>query len=240
MPTKQEILDEIKRTARENEGKPLGTALFEKETGIRPYDWEQYWPRFGDAQREAGFEPNTLRGALSDDHLIEQLIELIRKLGRFPTTRDFLVERRQNSAFPSRGAIQRRGGQGELAKRVTAYCETHQRFSDVTALCRPVVEGSVPDASVDRDEALELGEVYLFKSGRYYKIGRTNDTVRRGKEIRVQLPEKVTLIHTIKTDDPPGIEAYWHRRFEAKRMNGEWFDLNAADIRAFKRWRRIA
>ena len=55
----------------------------------------------------------------------------------------------------------------------------------------------------------------------------------------VRLPENLDLIHEIKTDDPSGIEAYWHKRFEAKRMNGEWFDLSSADIKAFKRWRRI-
>ena len=84
-----------------------------------------------------------------------------------------------------------------------------------------------------------LGEVYLFKSGRYYKIGKTNDTVRRGKELRIQLPEKCILIHSIKTDDPSGIETYWHGRFEEKRLNGEWFNLSPTDIKAFKNWRRI-
>ncbi len=47
--TKQDILDAILRTAKENDGKPLGVGRFEKETGINPYDWAKYWPRFGDA-----------------------------------------------------------------------------------------------------------------------------------------------------------------------------------------------
>ncbi len=32
MTTKEEILNEIKRTAKENEGKPLGLSRFQKET----------------------------------------------------------------------------------------------------------------------------------------------------------------------------------------------------------------
>ena len=63
---KQDILDAIKRTARENNGIPLGRQRFEKETGIKPYDWHKYWPKFGDAQRERGFNPNTLNPAYND------------------------------------------------------------------------------------------------------------------------------------------------------------------------------
>jgi len=61
----------------------------------------------------------------------------------------------------------------------------------------------------------------LIKSGRFYKIGRTNAAGCRQYELGIQLPEGVKEIHVIRTDDPNGIEAYWHKRFNEKRKKGE-------------------
>ncbi len=79
------------------------------------------------------------------------------------------------------------------------------------------------------------GFVYLLRSGKKYKIGRSNAVGRRLRELSIQLPQKPNMVHVIKTDDPEDIESYWHKRFEEKREGGEWFALSQEDIRAFKK-----
>lgn len=241
MHAKQEILDEIKRTAKENDGRPLGAARFENETGIKPYDWGRFWVKFGDAQQEAGFVPNQFGSAYVDEFLIEKLIVLMRELNRFPGQRERTVARNNDATFPSEGAYRRFAStQKKLAGKICAYCSNRNGYEDVIEICTPILgKLDVQENSEDKIGNQEIGEVYLYKHDGYYKIGRSNDTVRRGQELQIQLPKELNLIHTIKTDDPSGVEAYWHKRFEAKRMKGEWFNLNSIDIKAFKRWRRI-
>jgi hypothetical protein len=148
------------------------------------------------------------------------------------------VERSNDPELPTKSVFQRLGTKKKLATKVMEYCAGKTGYDDIIELCRSDFQKPSEEEKSD-DSDVNVGEVYLFKSGRYYKIGRTSDTVRRGREIRIQLPERTTLVHSIKTDDPSGIEAYWHKRFEAKRMQGEWFNLSSADVRAFKCWRRI-
>lgn len=87
----------------------------------------------------------------------------------------------------------------------------------------------------DDTEAPQIGYVYLMKSGKHYKIGRSNAPGRRQYELAIQLPDPVVAVHTIKTDDPAGIEKYWHQRFGDRRKNGEWFELRREDVSAFRR-----
>ncbi len=93
------------------------------------------------------------------------------------------------------------------------------------------------------DDDQRIGYVYLLKFRRNdYKIGASNNPERRFGEIATKMPESPVQIHTIKTDDPFGVEAYWHRRFASKQLDksSEWFQLSPADVRAFRRWTRIS
>ena len=217
-----------------NGGNAPGKDKFYTETGIKKSDWfGKHWVRWGDALLEAGFTPNKLQGAYEEEALILNVVSLTRGLGRFPVGGDLRMKARIDSNFPSHTVFHRLGLKNQLVQRVMEYCQTHEGFQDVLALC---------PAAVDREELAEtseagqeIGFVYLIKSGRYYKIDRSNSAGRREYELALQLPEKATKVHEIRTDDPIGIEAYWHNRFASKRKNGEWFDLNASDVQAFRR-----
>jgi len=57
-----QIIDEIRRTAVQNDGRPLGKRRFESETGIRESDWYGgHWVKWIDALVEAGFAPNSMQ-----------------------------------------------------------------------------------------------------------------------------------------------------------------------------------
>jgi hypothetical protein len=236
--TRQHILDEIRRTAKTNGGVPLGRDRFEQETGIRYTEWwGRHWSRWGDAVREAGFVANTLQDAYGDDEVIQKLIGLIRELGHFPVTGELRIKRRNDSSFPNDKVFSAHfGSRARLKEVVVEYCRSHGGFDDVPDLCGPVSSNGDEESSTDEQPATAvLGFVYLMKHGKHYKIGKTNATGRREYELAIQLPEKLRTVHVIKTDDPDGIEEYWHKRFAAKRGNGEWFALDADDVKAFKR-----
>lgn len=236
---KEHIIAEIIRTAKDNGGTPLGLMRFRAETGIKDSDWlGKYWARWGDALVEAGFEPNKLQAQRDDDELLENLASLAIELGHFPVATEMKMKARNEPGFPWHNTFARLGNKRELAIRLKEYC-LENGMDEVAAYCDDVIKDT---AREDSEEVIddvgivgEIGYVYLLKSGKYYKIGRTKDIGRRERELAIQLPEKAILAHFIKTDDPVGIEAYWHGRFKNRRKNGEWFELNNKDVTAFKR-----
>jgi hypothetical protein len=233
---RQHILDEIVRTAAENGGLPLGHRRFLQETGIRVADWEgRYWARWSDVLRDAGFEPNQLVEPRDDATLLKRFADLAMELGRIPVSSEMRLKKRSDPDFPNDKTFSRAfGNKNQLLERLREYCSTTTTYAPLI----PLIDATVaPEPHPTQDDAPDeqIGFIYMLKAGRYYKVGRSNSFERRSRELAIQLPEKAETIHVIRTDDPIGIELYWHRRFEAKRLNGEWFELSSADVKAFKR-----
>jgi hypothetical protein len=147
-----------------------------------------------------------------------------------PAFMEFRLYKKIDNEFPNEKTLLNYfGGKDNLVQRVGSWARTREEYKDIAAMIP-----DVPTASGPQTKAKE-GLVYLIKSGAYYKIGRSDELERRVKEIRIALPEEAALVHSIRTDDSAGIEAYWHRRFADQRANGEWFKLSHADVAAFKR-----
>jgi hypothetical protein len=186
---------------------------------------------------EAGFPPNEFAARYNDDEIVARLIVEIRRLGRMPTEPELNLLRRADETFPSVRVFRRWGSKRDRIRRVLTYCADQPEYDDVRECLAISVEEDGPAVEADVHEPGIRGFVYLLKSGRYYKIGQTSDVGRRRYDLAIQLPDPVSEVHVISTDDPVGIERYWHGRFSDRRKNGEWFELTRADIAAFKRRR---
>jgi Meiotically up-regulated gene 113 len=231
------ILSEIKRIAVENGGVPPGVMAFERATAITQGKWcGVFWPRWSSALEEAGFKNNTFTQKIDSFAVLQRLAILIRGEGKLPAQGEYRLLQKSDKSLPTDSTLRNHFGvRKSLVDAVITFARDNSEYSDILSLLPKQVtkEDSIDTNSIKF--ARQDGYVYFIKSGAHFKIGKSGDLERRVKEIRTALPEKADLFHTIRTDDPSGIEAYWHRRFAAKRANGEWFNLSPADIAAFKR-----
>jgi len=227
------IIAEIRRIATANGGAPPGKNAFSTQTGIGETKWSGvYWSKWSDALAEAGFAANEWTKRHSTSGLVEQFAKLTLRLGHIPTVRELkLLRRNGDETAPSPGIISEhfkgKDGIAEALRELSHRDLSYDRLRDVL----PTPKLSKREAKFSKPD----GWVYLIKSGDFHKIGRSDEIERRIREIKIALPDKAVMLHSIQTDDPAGIEAYWHRRFADKRANGEWFRLSASDIAAFNR-----
>lgn len=236
--TRESILAALRSTASDNGGRPLGARAFQDATSINRTDlWNAGFATYSDAVRAAGLTPNTLMAARDTNAMLASLAALTKKLGRFPTIGTLKVARRTDATLPSYEAFLRLAGGAwsDLPGVLLGFCRSTAEYTDLV----PFLEAAQPAAAVPTQDGLRskrlVGYVYLAKHGRDYKIGRSNDVARRRREVSLLLPTDLEHVHVIETDDPEGIESYWHRRFADRRIRGEWFRLTAVDVAAFKR-----
>ena len=216
----------------------MGKARFENETGIKFHDWfGRYWARWGDAVREAGLEPNEMQAALVDADILPRLVLLVREFGRYPTSGELRMREHADPTFPT---VFSRSAKRVWIAKLVEFCSANVDHDDVAALLQHSTSPELAESAAPvSDQSVQTGYVYLalMKVGREkrYKIGKADIVGRRTKQVSVNLPEELELIHVLSTDDAYGIESYWHKRVADKRRGGEWFDLSADDVRAFKR-----
>ena len=236
MVTREAILAEIRRLADDHDGR-IGLRVFLKATGIPEKQvLGKHWATWNDALKDAGIRIATFaRPRTPEEPVLEALAQLVATLRKWPTENELSLARRRDSSFPSLKVIRRLRAEGALLTKLQTHCAARPDLEVVKEIAAQQASiAPADDAPYNR--APVQGYVYMMRTGRRYKIGRSNSPTRRHREVRLDLPDPTHLVHSIETDDPSGIEAYWHRRFEAKRVRDtEFFELDAADVVAFKR-----
>lgn len=126
------------------------------------------------------------------------------------------------------------------------YLERFKPYIEISSMCRRAVERlkvDIPNyrgkGKYERKEPApkqkRAGYVYLLCNDKgHYKIGKSVDIANRQKTFGVLLPFDVEFIHVIKSDQYTKLELSLHEKFASKRINGEWFALNADDIAYIK------
>jgi hypothetical protein len=133
-----------------------------------------------------------------------------------PTDDDLAFERKRDATLPSVSVVRKRASTlVQRAALLREFIGSHPGWSDLEVILENATRSASLDEIHDEGKTQTFGFVSLVQYGRHFKIGCTNSTERRMREIQLQLPSRTRLIHQIETDDPSGIEAYWHRRFDA-------------------------
>ena len=88
------------------------------------------------------------------------------------------------------------------------------------------------DAEFALNEYLRSNEygsnVYFITDGRFTKIGKANDVLRRLKELQTATPYELEILRIFKCSNEReayNLEQFFHTSFQDKRVKGEWFEI---------------
>ena len=236
MMSKEDILSEIRRVAQERGGR-VGLAAFLKTTGIpEKQTFGRHWATWNEALTEAGIAMTSFRRPrTAEASVLEAVAQSIQRLKKWPTENELSLERHRNSSFPSLKVFRRLRRSGSLTPKVQAHSAGRPDLVDAARIASQQSMQTVPEVS-PIGRAPVQGYVYMMRSGRRYKIGHTTSPSRRHREVRLDLPDPTSLVHSIETNDPSGIDSCWHHRFESKQVRDtEFFTVDASEVAAFKR-----
>lgn len=110
----------------------------------------------------------------------------------------------------------------QYQKQVLTPAEKKQKKQFITTLDRLLSQSPVK------------GYVYFVKEygTQTIKIGKANNPyLRILKGFGVKIPTRLELLYLLRSDHPFMTERLFHKYFETKRVNGEWFNLDPEDIK---------
>jgi hypothetical protein len=235
--TKEELLAEIRKRGTK-QGRHLSLRAFCRGTGIAEKQvLGVHWVTWNEAIAAAGLNPRSFARPRADEATtFEALAQFIQRIGHWPTENELRRERHETPSFPGLKVFLRLKKAEPLSRKLAIHCAERSDLKVAAAVVSDRIE-SEPAEPLPATAPVR-GYVYMMRSGRRYKIGRTNSPSRRHREVRLDMPDPTLLVHSIETDDPAGIEEYWHSRFRAKQVRDtEFFTLDAGDVAAFKRRR---
>lgn len=64
-----------------------------------------------------------------------------------------------------------------------------------------------------------------FKFKKYYKIGKATDYKKRIKQLQTSSPYSYKVVKIFETTKPFALENLFHKRFEKRKKQGEWFSF---------------
>ncbi|MFP7486298.1 GIY-YIG nuclease family protein [Priestia filamentosa] len=71
------------------------------------------------------------------------------------------------------------------------------------------------------------------------KIGKTNN-LKTKVFFPYKMPFRYELVHTIESDDVDSLERFFHKHFQNKNVNGEWFSLDEKDWEYIKDFKQLS
>jgi hypothetical protein len=115
----------------------------------------------------------------------------------------------------------------------------------LSAICAEAFDGiEMPERPARPERALRVGAVdlgpisvsddpgyvYVVRSPYGFKIGKARRWRERTQLFHVKLPFPISVEMTGWFSNYSVAERNFHRRFHAKRLEGEWFDLSDVDL----------
>lgn len=110
---------------------------------------------------------------------------------------------------------------------VNHTCEVISQAHDLATFCQDTERLAwvrhIVEVEIRRRNFKPDGYLYVLRAGAYYKIGRSKNPNERIKQLRIQLPFPVEVVYLFACEDAAAAEAHYHRLFDDRRANGEWF-----------------